>query len=102
MELDDRAFLVSMVEELEASLRVLELDEARMIVIIGAERVLELDKFWKSELDDIDMQEIRSGLDYNDRSLIFIWNRLDRVRRYRALAGQSAMRLSVRGTIAPP
>jgi hypothetical protein len=101
VESDDRDFLVAMVEELESSMRALELDEAGMIATIGAERVLELEKFWKNELDEIDMQEIRRGLDYNDRHLIFIWNRLDRVRHYRALAGQSAMRLSVRGNIAP-
>ena len=63
-----------MVEELEASMRTLELDEAGMIATIGAERVLELEKFWKNELDEIDMQEIRRGLDYNDRHLIFISN----------------------------
>jgi hypothetical protein len=101
VESDDRAFLVAMVEELEASMRTLELDEAGMITTIGAERVLELEKYWKNELEEIDMQEIRRGLDYDDRRLIFIWNRLDRVRHYRALAGQSAMRLSARGTIAP-
>jgi hypothetical protein len=93
---------MSMVEELEASLRGLEVDEAQLIALIGKERVLELKMFWKNEFDEIDMQEIRSGLDYNDRHLIFVWNRLDRVRRYRALAGQSVMRLSARGTIAPP
>jgi hypothetical protein len=101
MDSDDRDFLVTMAQELEASMISLQADEVQMIAMIGAERVLELEQYWKNELDEVDMQEIRRGLDYNDRYLIFVWNRLDRVRHYRALAGQSAMRLSGRGTIAP-
>ena len=72
----------------------LEQEEARLQEILGAERAQELRAFWLSELEEIDMEEVRRSLDFDDRSLIRVWNRLHRNRARRAAAGRSAMILN--------
>jgi hypothetical protein len=50
--------------------------------------------FWLSEFHEVDMEEMRRGLDFDDRSLLRVWNRLHRNRARRAAAGRSAMILN--------
>jgi hypothetical protein len=94
MNPEDREFIEEAVKRLDATREKLEAAEARLRSILGEERAAELRAFWQSEYDDVDMEEIRRGLDHDDRSLLWIWNRLHRNRDRRALAGRSAMILS--------
>jgi hypothetical protein len=91
MNPEDRAFIEEAARRLDATLADLEAEEARLLAIVGEERAKELRSFWLSEFDDVDMEEMRRGLDFDDRSLLWIWNRLHRNRDRRARAGRSAM-----------
>jgi hypothetical protein len=94
MEPDDQEFIAEVSRRLDATLLELEAEEARLIVLIGEERRKELRSFWLSEFAEVDMEELRRSLDFEDRSLLRIWNRLHRNRTRRAVAGRSAMILN--------
>ncbi|ARN83659.1 hypothetical protein [Methylocystis bryophila] len=94
MDPEDKAFIEEAAQKLDASLVQLEQEEARLQEILGEERVQELRAFWLSELEVIDMEEVRRSLDFDDRSLIRVWTRLHRNRARRAAAGRSAMILN--------
>jgi len=94
MEPDDREFIAEASRRLDATLLELEAEEARLTALIGEERKRELRSFWLSEFDEVDMEELRRGLDFDDRSLLRVWNRLHRNRTRRAIAGRSAMILN--------
>jgi len=94
MNPEDKAFLEESVRKLDESLPRLEEEEARLRELLGEERTQELRAFWLSELEEIDMEEVRRSLDFDDRSLIRVWNRLHRNRERRAAAGRRAMILN--------
>ncbi len=91
---DDQEFIEEAARRLDATLRQLEEEEARLTKLIGEERTRELRGFWLSEFEDMDMEEMRRGLDFDDCLLITVWNRLHRNRDRRAVAGRSAMILN--------
>lgn len=91
---DDRAFLEEMARALDASLRELEAEEARLREAIGEERVEELRTYLRREFEPVDIEEIRRNLDYDDRKLISTWIRLERNRARRVAAGRGAMVLN--------
>jgi hypothetical protein len=91
MNSDDREFIEEAAKRLDAALEQLEAEEIRLLAIVGDERANELRAFWLSEFDEVDMEEIRRGLDFDDRSLLRVWNRLHRNRDRRARAGRTAM-----------
>ncbi|MGD9657177.1 MAG: hypothetical protein AB7U61_05985 [Methylocystis sp.] len=94
MNSDDREFIEEAARRLDATLEELEAEEERLRTSIGEDRATELRAFWLGEFDDADMEEIRRGLDFDDRSLLWVWNRLHRNRDRRARAGRSAMILN--------
>lgn len=94
MNPDDREFIEETARRLDATLEELESAETRLRSIVGEERATELRSFWLGEFDEVDMEEIRRGLDFDDRSLLRVWNRLHRNRDGRARAGRSAMILN--------
>jgi len=94
MDPEDKAFIEETAQKLDESLTHLEAEEARLRELLGEERTQELRAFWLSELEEIDMEEVRRSLDFDDRSLIRVWNRLHRNRARRAAAGRSAMILN--------
>jgi hypothetical protein len=105
MEPDDREFIEEAARRLDESLEELEAQEAHLVAQLGDERAKELRSFWLSEFDDVDMEEMRRGLDFDDRSLLHVWSRLHRNRDRRARAGRSAMILNAGRTdldAAPP
>jgi hypothetical protein len=91
---EDKAFIEESAQKLDESLANLEAEETRLNELLGEERVRELRAFWLSELEEIDMEEVRRSLDFDDRSLIRVWNRLHRNRERRAAAGRTAMILN--------
>lgn len=91
---DDREFIEEAARRLDATREELEAEEERLLSVVGKERAAELRSFWLIEFDDVDMEEIRRGLDFDDRSLLWLWNRLHRNRDRRARAGRSAMILN--------
>lgn len=94
MGADDKEFIEEAARRLDATLLILEEEEARLVVLLGEERRQELRAFWLGELEDIDMEEMRRSLDFDDRSLIRVWNHLHRNRSRRAVAGRGAMILN--------
>ena len=94
MEPQDREFIAEAARRLDATLLQLEEEEARLTALIGEERKQELHSFWLSQFDEVDMEEMRRGLDFDDRLLLRVWNRLHRNRARRAVAGRSAMILN--------
>jgi hypothetical protein len=94
MNPDDREFIEETARRLDATLEELEAAEARLRSIVGDDRATELRTFWLAEFDEVDMEDIRRGLDFDDRSLLWLWNRLHRNRDRRARAGRSAMILN--------
>lgn len=94
MNPEDKAFIEEAAQKLDASLSQLEQEEARLREALGEERAQELRSFWLSELEEIDMEEVRRSLDFDDRSLIHVWNRLHQNRTRRAAAGRGAMILN--------
>ncbi len=91
---EEKDFIEEAARRLDAALLLLEQEEARLASELGEERCAELRAFWLSELDEIDMEEVRRSLDFDDRSLIRVWNRLHRNRSHRAVAGRGAMILN--------
>ncbi len=91
---DDKEFIEEAARRLDATLRQLEEEEARLVAIVGEERRQELHSFWLSELEPLDMEEMRRGIDFDDRSLLRVWNHLYRNRQRRTVAGRSAMILN--------
>ncbi len=89
MEPEDQEFIAEASRRLDATLLQLEEEEARLVALIGEERRQELRGFWLSEFDEVDMEELRRGLDFEDRSLIRVWNRLHRNRTRRAMISRS-------------
>jgi hypothetical protein len=94
MDAEDNDFIEKAARQLDRTLELLEQEEAVFRARLGVDRVQELRAFWLSELDEIDMDEVRSSLDFDDRSLIRVWNRLHRNRAHRAAAGRASMILS--------
>ena len=94
MEPQDQEFIAEAARRLDATLLQLEEEEARLTALIGEERKQELHSFWLSQFDEVDMEEMRRGLDFDDRLLLRVWNRLHRNRARRAVAGRSAMVLN--------
>ncbi len=94
MNPDDREFIEETARRFDATLYELEAAEARLRSIVGEDRATELRTFWLAEVDEVDMEDIRRGLDFDDRSLLWVWNRLHRNRDRRARAGRSAMILN--------
>jgi len=94
MGADDKEFIEEAARRLDATLLLLEEEEARLVALLGEERRQELRGFWLCELEDIDMEEMRRSLDFDDHSLIRVWNHLHRNRSRRAVAGRSAMILN--------
>jgi len=91
---EDQEFIEEAARRLDATLRLLEEEEVRLTKLIGEERTQELRGFWLGEFEGVDMEEVRRGLDFDDRLLITVWNRLHRNRARRAVAGRSAMILN--------
>lgn len=91
MDPDDRAFLEEMARTLDASMRELEQEADRLTAIIGEERVAELAAYLRREFEPVDLEEMRRGLDYDDRRLLSIWIRLERNRSHRVAAGRRTM-----------
>lgn len=90
---DDRAFLEHMAVTLDASMRELEDEAQRLSIDIGAERVAELGAYLRREFEPVDLEELRSTLDFDDRRLLSLWIRLERNRARRVAAGRKAMAL---------
>ncbi|CAN2534115.1 hypothetical+protein [Methylocapsa aurea] len=91
---EDRAFIEEAARALDASLRELEDEAARLEELIGDERVQELGAYLRREFEPVDIEEIRRTLDFDDRRLITVWIRLERNRARRVAAGRSAMTLN--------
>ena len=91
---EDRDFIEEAARALDASMRELEEEEERLKEIIGEERVQELGAYLRREFEPVDIEEIRSTLDFDDRRLISVWIRLERNRARRVAAGRSAMALN--------
>ncbi|QGM46798.1 hypothetical protein [Methylocystis heyeri] len=94
MRPEEKDFIEEVARRLDATLLLLEEEEARLMGQLGEERCGELRAFWLSALEEIDMEEVRRSLDSDDRSLIRVWNRLQTNRSRRAVAGRSAMILN--------
>jgi ribosomal 50S subunit-associated protein YjgA (DUF615 family) len=90
---DDRAFLEQMAVTLDASMRELEDEAQRLSADIGEERVAELGAYLRREFEPVDLEEMRSTLDFDDRRLLSLWIRLERNRARRVAAGRKAMAL---------
>ena len=88
---EDAQFLEQMVRQLEDTIRELSDRERRLSATLGHERVAELCELWEQRLDPADELELRRGLDWTDRELIWIWARLQRARLARAQAGKTIM-----------
>ena len=82
-----------MATTLDASIRELEADAEHLSADMGEERVAELRAFFRRELEPIDLEEIRSTLDFDDRRLLSLWVRLERNRARRVAAGRKTMAL---------
>lgn len=85
-------FIEEMVEQLEETIKNLNLEEARIMSKLNAVRISELKAFWLQEMEEDDAFEFKSTFDYWDKMMIFIWSRLRRAHSTRALAGQAIMK----------
>jgi hypothetical protein len=102
---EEKAFLDQMARSLDLSLKKLEQEEKRLVLLLEEERTRELFSYWNGEFNATDMEEMRRTFDFDDRMLISTWNRLKRNRARRVMAGRGVMILdSGRGDldIAPP
>jgi hypothetical protein len=91
MEPVDPEFLAEMAKELEMTLRRLEQREAELVGLLGAGRVEELRALWAREMEQIDEDELKRTMDWDDKELIWVWARLERARQKRVLVGRTTM-----------
>lgn len=89
---EDARFLEQMVRQLEQTIQELSEREAGLAVALGEGRVSELRDLWDRRLDRDEELELRRGLDWTDRELLWMWARLGRARSARAEAGKAIMR----------
>lgn len=88
----DASFLEQMVQQLDETIRELAKREQELRVVLGPDRVEEIKDLWDQTLDRQDELELRRGLDWRDRELLWIWSRQRRAHSTRANAGQTFMR----------
>ncbi len=91
MDNPDPAFLAEMARELDASARKLEQREAELLAMLGPERAEELRQLWAKQLDANDEEDLKRGMDWDDKELIWVWARLERARSRRVLVGRQTM-----------
>lgn len=92
LSFDDTGFLNQMVRQLEESIGVLGVRDSQLRLLLRPERVERLRELWDGELDRAEENELRAGLDWRERELLWVWARLKRARSARAEAGQAIMR----------
>jgi hypothetical protein len=92
MDSDSRKFCGETARSLEGALQRLMAEEARLIETLGPVRVEEITEYCNGTLDSKETETFRRGLDFTDRELISVWNRLIRVRHDRAAVGHTIMR----------
>lgn len=85
-------FLQQMVSQLDETIRDLAKREQSLSVVLGAERVEELQELWNQTLDREDELALHSTLDWRDKELLWVWSRQRRAHATRANAGQTMMR----------
>jgi hypothetical protein len=91
---EEKAFLDQMARTLDLSMKKLEEEEKRLVLLLGEDRAKELFSYWSGEFDATDMEEMRRTFDFDDRMLISTWIRLKRNRARRAMAGRGVMILN--------
>jgi hypothetical protein len=92
MKQEDLEFIYQMVKELDASIRALVVEEQRLKITIGDDRVAELLEYWRKELPKDEEELFKLTMDHNDKKLTWIWFRLKRAHQARANAGQALMK----------
>jgi hypothetical protein len=98
MEKLDPAFLAEMAKELEASMRKLKQRESELAALLGPDRVEELRALWARELPANEEDDIKRNMDWDDKEMIWVWARLNRVRQKRVLVGRYSMLSTQYGT----
>ncbi len=89
---EDAQFLEQTVRQLEDSIRHFSERESQLCLTMHPERVEHLRELWDGVLDRADEIELRAGLDWRERELLWVWARLKRARSARIEAGQAIMR----------
>ncbi|BBL76889.1 hypothetical protein [Methylomagnum ishizawai] len=89
---DDTEFLTRMVRQLEESIGQLGERDGQLRLTLHPDRVEQLRELWDGELSRAEEIELRAGLDWRERELLWVWARLKRARSARAEAGQAMMR----------
>jgi len=92
MDNADLEFIYEMVEQLDATINKLTMDEKNIRSKIGMERIEELREYWQQELSDEDAEELKTTFDHWDRTIISTWAHLLRAHKTRAQAGQALMK----------
>ena len=92
MDSADLEFVYGMVEQLDATIRKLNVDEKNVRSKIGEDRIEELREYWQQELSDEETEELKMTFDHWDRVMISIWAHLLRAHKTRAQAGQALMK----------
>lgn len=89
---DDAQFLTQTVRQLEASIGELHGRDSHLRLMLSPERVEQLRELWDGGMDPVEAGDLRAGLDWRERELLWVWARLKRARSARAEAGQAMMR----------
>lgn len=89
---EDSQFLDQMVLQLDETIRELAKREQELAIILGPERVEEMQDLWNLTLDRQDELELRRGMDWHDSELLSVWSRQRRAHSTRANAGKTYMR----------
>lgn len=92
MNEDDQDFLREMAKSLDATLYELNAREEELLDVLGDERAEDLQSYYDRRLDPEEAEQFREMLDYDDRQMISVWNRLLRVKEQRLLVGRLLMR----------
>ncbi|MCK5353860.1 MAG: hypothetical protein KAJ63_01975, partial [Methyloprofundus sp.] len=69
----DIEFLLTMVTQLDNTIRKLRVDEQRISCKLSEDRIEELKEYWNQELSDEEAQSLKETFDYWDKSLIATW-----------------------------
>jgi len=71
MDKADKEFIENMVRELDASIEKLVKQEKSLMAKLGEERTEELSELWLEQLSAEEADELKRGLDYLDKKLIW-------------------------------